>query len=119
MKIRKLRYGACYYCICTACTRFNCPFRHKLYRECYACRERGFNRPRLDCDFFCHYLKKRHFRFKREVAPLPVHFGTYYLNVDGDIFVGKYANILKLSHQLGGTPHKLNIIDYNFNLERE
>lgn len=114
---RKIRYGACYYCICTACTRFECPFSHKLYRECYACHERGENRPRLDCDYFCHYMKKRHFKFKREPVPIPEHSGTYFLYAKNNVYIGTYEELVKVSKRIGGTPCKLNIFDENFNLK--
>lgn len=114
MKVRKFRFGACHYCVCTACTRFNCPFKHKLYRECYACRESGSNSPRLECDYFEHYLKSHTFRFRRAVQPLSKHFGTYILITREAVSIGSYEELLKLSERLGGVPKKLNIIDHNF-----
>jgi hypothetical protein len=108
------RYGACYYCVCTACTRFKCPFKHRLYQECQTCQDRGVNRPRLECDFFCHYLKTKHFKFKRVVAPLPEHSGTYILKTNGSVYIGTYDKLLKLSKLFGGKPCQLNIIDENF-----
>jgi hypothetical protein len=110
---RKYYFGACHFCICTACSRFICPFKHKLYEECYACRERGENRPRLDCDFFSHYMKVRRFRFHR-VAQLPQHFGTFILHTDTAVYVGSFDKLSELSRRFGGTPKRLNIIDYNF-----
>ena len=114
MRKRKYFYGACHYCICTACSQFNCPFKHRLYQECYGCRERGNNVPRLDCDFFSHYLKKHHFKFKRLNQPIEKNFGTYLLITQNNVFVGKYEEMISLSKRLGGKVKKFNIISNFF-----
>lgn len=114
MKQRKYRFGKCHYCVCTACTRAECPYRHKTYRECFACRQRGYNSPRLECDYFNHYLKSRSFKVKRVVKPLPLHYGTYVLYTNNTVYVGSYDKLIKLSEKLGGLPKKLDLIDYNF-----
>ena len=114
MKTRKYRFGACHYCVCTACTRFHCPYSHRLYRECQTCHDRGVQSPRLDCDYFSHYLKSRRFKIRRVINPLPDRSGTYILLTDQSLHVGSYEDLKKLSARLGGVPRKLNIIDYNF-----
>lgn len=54
----------CYYCICTACNSLRCPHRHKDFKQCTACQDRGF-KPRLFCDYFSHFAKKYQYRVKR------------------------------------------------------
>ena len=107
---RPYRFGACHYCICTACSRYKCPWSNKLYRECFSCRELGNNTPRLDCDFFSHYLKTHRFRFRRAEKPLPAHFGTYVLTTRDNVFVGSWERLQPLYKRFGGTLRKLDII---------
>lgn len=56
----------CYYCICTVCNSRSCPWQRRQGGACCFCNEdrRGF-RPRLECDFFNHYLKKSRFCVRR------------------------------------------------------
>lgn len=114
MKKRKNRYGACHYCICTVCTRSECPWSHLANRECSSCRERAENVARLDCDYFCHYLKTKRFRFKKRSKPLPEHFGTYVLKTPTDVFIGSYEHLEPLQKRFGGELKRLNLIDYHF-----
>ena len=112
MSGRRYMYGACHYCICTACSRLACPFSSNTYRECYSCRQHRENRPRLDCDFFMHYLKSRSFRFRRASEPLPVHHGSYVLITRDSVFVGKYDSLKPLRARLGGELKQLNYLDF-------
>nr|DAO98741.1 MAG TPA: hypothetical protein [Inoviridae sp.] len=56
----------CYYCICTVCNSCSCPWQRRVGGACCFCNEdrRGI-RPRLECDFFNHYLKKSRYRVRR------------------------------------------------------
>lgn len=109
--IRKIRFGKCYYCVCTACSAVLCPFIYKLYRNCYRCQERGTRSPRLDCDYFTHYLKHRCFRFRRQLRSTQ-HSGSYVLNVRGLIFVGKYDDLKPISDRLGGKLRPLDAVEF-------
>lgn len=100
-----LRYGKCYYCVCPVCSKYRCPFKHHVLYGCDNC-----TIGRHECDYFTHYLKTRHFRFKR-ARSVPVHFGTYILNTHNTVFVGEWDKIHKLAQELGGSPKKLNILD--------
>ena len=112
MSGRKYMFGACHYCICTACSRLSCPFKHYDYRECYSCRQRKVNRPRLDCDFFRHYMKSRSFRFRPASVPISEHHGTYVLITHDTVFVGKYDKLFKLWRRLGGNLKQINYLDF-------
>ena len=105
-------YGACYYCICTACAALSCPFSNWEFKHCTICRQRRENRPRLDCDFFQHYIKHRHFRFRRVTAPLPAHSGTYVLITDKTVFVGSWAKLEPLRNRYGGQLKKIDFLDF-------
>lgn len=106
IKNHSTRYGKCYYCVCTVCSKHKCPFRHRMLRECENC-----TIGRFECDYFTHYLKTRFYRFKR-VSHVSEHFGTYVLITNDSVFVGKWEKLYKLSCRLGGTPKKLNIIEW-------
>jgi hypothetical protein len=41
-----------------------------------------------------------------------VRFGTYVLITNNSLFVGEWEKIYNLSCRLGGTPKKLNIIEW-------
>ena len=112
MKHRKSFYGKCYYCICTACSGSVCPFNHHLYRCCYRCYERRQRSPRLDCDYFTHYLKVRRFKFRRTRAQSLRSSGTYILNARGLVFVGKYDYLLLIANRLGGQIKPLDHFDF-------
>ena len=114
MKKRSHHYNACYYCVCTACSRIQCPFKRRVGLQCYACSEQRQKRPRLECDYFTHYLKHKRFKFKREVLPLPEHHGTYILTSDNGVYVGSWDRLVKVQRNTGGQLRRLNIIDYNF-----
>ena len=116
---RKYKFGACHYCICTACSRFNCPWSYKLERECYNCRERGENVPRLDCSFFAHHMKTHHFKFKRASLPLPEYFGTYILQCSKGVFIGSHEKLVYLQNRFGGKLQRLNIIDHFLEIRKE
>ena len=110
MKQRKTRYGPCYFCICTACTRFYCPFKIKDDRECYSCRGHGTNRPRLDCDYFEHYMKTHTFRFKRVNSFEDIQ-KTYMLSSARGFFMGDLDHLENLQKRLGGRITLVNVID--------
>lgn len=112
MSGRKYMYGACHYCICTACSRLSCPFKHYVYRECFVCRQRSKNRPRLDCDFFRHYIKSRTFRFRPAARPLPEHRGSYVLTTGNAFFVGSYEKLEPLRKRLGCELKQLYYLDF-------
>lgn len=112
MKHRNTFYGKCYYCICTACSGVICPFAHKLYRCCYRCQELRQRSPRLDCDYFSHYLKVRRFKFRRIRAQSLRSSGTYILNARGFVFVGKYDDLLPLALKLGVKLRKLDHFEF-------
>lgn len=78
--------------------------------HCTACQERSERRPRLDCDYFEHYLKTRRFRFKRRVKAVPAHYGTYVLTTQYGVMVGPFAKLEPLHKRLGGELRKLDII---------
>ena len=104
-------YGKCYYCVCTACSGVVCPFAFKLYRNCYRCHERGSRAPRLDCDYFTHYLKHRRFRFRKLSSALQ-HSGTYTLNVRGLIFVGRWSELRPIADRFGGELRPLDVVQF-------
>ena len=104
-------WGACYYCVCTACSALVCPFKHKLYRNCYRCHELGARSPRLDCDYFIHYLKHRRFKFRRQLCRTQ-HDGTYILIIKGIVFVGKYDELVSIANRLGGDLRPLEAVDF-------
>ena len=89
-------FAECYYCVCTACNRSKCPWKHRIYMHCTACQERGSRVPRLHCDCFEHYLKTRRFRFKRLSGSPSAHFGSYILVSDRGVFVGNYDKLSQL-----------------------
>lgn len=55
----------CYYCVCTVCNSRYCPWRRKPLGACQFCSEERGIRPRLECDFFNHYLKIKRYRYRR------------------------------------------------------
>lgn len=109
---RRYFFDKCHYCICTACSRFKCPWRHKLYKECWRCQERSQKVPRLDCDYFCHYLKSKHFKFKRRSRSELHHTGTYLLLTEFGAFKGSYKDLSKLQMRIGGNLRQFNIFDF-------
>ena len=104
-------WGACYYCVCTACSALVCPFKQKLYRNCFRCQERAKRSPRLDCDYFTHYLKHRRFRYRLKLRT-PRHVGTYVLVIKGIVFVGKYDELVSIANRLGGDLRPLEAVDF-------
>lgn len=58
-------HAKCYYCICTVCNSRRCPWQRKQLGACYNCSEEKGIRPRLECDFFHHYLKSKRYTFRR------------------------------------------------------
>ena len=111
MSKRPNLYGACYFCICTACSRRRCPFKNFEYKQCTACRKRFENRPRLDCDFFEHYIKTRRFRF-RPASRESKHSGTYILFTDRSVLVGTWDKLDPLHKRLGGELKKMEFLDF-------
>ena len=111
MKKSRSFWGPCYYCVCTACSSVFCPFKHKLYGNCYRCQERGTRSPRLQCDFFSHYLKHRRFSF-RKLSSAPQHSGTYVLNVRGLCFVGRWSDLRPIADKLGGDLKPLDAVNF-------
>lgn len=107
---RKNRLGKCHFCVCTVCTRSRCPWKHKILKECYLCKGHEIYKPRLDCDYFQHYLKVKRFKFRRAKLPLPSHFGTYILDSQYMVHVGSYDKLYPLYKKLGGTLKPLNIL---------
>lgn len=103
-------FAECYYCVCTACSRSRCPWKHRYYMHCFACHDRGKRSPRLHCDFFEHYLKTHRYRFKRASRVIPEHFGTYILISSDSVMVGKYEKLYPLWRKLGGELRKFDII---------
>jgi hypothetical protein len=104
-------YGACYYCICTACSGRLCPFAHLEYQHCDFCHHR-VKQARLECDYFQHYIKTRHFRFRRAEKALEPHSGTYILFTDRALLVGSWAKLEPLRKRLGGTLKKIEFLDF-------
>lgn len=74
----------CYYCICTVCNSRACPWQRRQGGACCFCNEdkRGI-RPRLECDFFNHYLKKTRYRVHRirESQELVSLYNVYYKDI--------------------------------------
>ena len=109
MKQRKYRSHECYYCVCTACTAYNCPWRHYLLKHCQICSDRGKYIPLLDCDYFTHYLKTFHFKFHR--AKLPLN-DIYVLKSSYGEFYGNFQDLVKIQKRLGGVISKMDHIKY-------
>ena len=96
MSKRPNLYGACYYCICTACSGRSCPYAHLDFKHCTFCHQRG-KQPRLDCDYFRHYIKTKQFRFRPSERPFEPHAGTYILFTDRSVMVKTSDKIHKLN----------------------
>ncbi len=79
-----------------------CPWRFKTFKSCFYCQEHGQQLPRLDCDFFEHYLKVRHFRIRKLSRSDARFSGTFILRTDYGVFKGKYHDLVKLRDKLGG-----------------
>ena len=105
-------YGACYYCICTACSRSSCPFKHLEFQCCYACHQRRDKRPRLDCDFFRHYIKTKVFRFRAADRSGDRHRGTFILISERSVFVGSYEKLERLRARFGGDLKRIHYLDF-------
>lgn len=109
MSVVRKFHGKCYYCICTVCTGYKCPWKHLTFKQCNYCQEHRYNYPRLDCDFFEHFMKKRRFRLRRVSAP--DHVGTFVLYHSKGVMIGKYADLLIMQGKLGGYIRPYNIFD--------
>lgn len=72
----------CYYCICTVCNSRYCPWQRKSLGSCQFCFEDRGIRPRLECDFFNHYLKTKRYRIRKVDQPLLTLYNIIY---KGDI----------------------------------
>lgn len=101
----------CYYCVCTACARVLCPWKHKLFKECWVCQERAEKLPRLDCDYFRHYLKYKRFRFRKCPRSELRQSGTFLLRTDYGTFKGSYNDLVKLRSKLGGCIQPYDILE--------
>lgn len=112
MSKRPNLYGACYYCVCTACSGRSCPFSHLEFKYCAFCRQRRENRPRLDCDYFQHYIKTKTFRFCPSERGGEPHRGTYILFTDRSVMVGSWAKLEPLRKRLGGELKKIEFLDF-------
>lgn len=119
MSKRPFVFGACYYCICTACSGKLCPFAHREFKSCTLCQEHRVNSPRLDCDFFQHYIKIKSFKFQRASLPRPVNSGTYVLFTSRSVFVGKYENLEPLRKRFGGTLRQISFLDFIGGLDHD
>lgn len=66
----------CYQCLCSVCNMRKCPRQWHRNHEAL-CQKSCWNNnrllPRLDCDFFEHFLKQKHYRVKRRITQRPLY----------------------------------------------